>query len=72
MATVPVDAINLGHVQFVRQQDGCLAVAQGWKPFRMSREERDETAKALREIADAMDRDEFEINQEYWHFEPME
>lgn len=72
MATVPMDAINLGHVQFVRQQDGCLAVAQGWKPSRISLDEREESAKALREIADAMDRDEFEVNEKYRYFKPTE
>jgi hypothetical protein len=65
---VPPDAIHFGHIGLVIQPDGTVVIAQNWSPSLMSPERRIATAKALHELADAMERDDFECSQDYRYF----
>ena len=63
---------NLGYIRFVRQTDGWMGLGQHWNPSQITRDERDSIAQVLREIADAIDRDEFEDKNELKHFPCVE
>jgi len=50
---------------------GVLAIRQGWNPSSLDRTDREWIAKALREIADHIDCDEFEDVRKYKHYPPL-
>lgn len=56
---------KLGLIEFIRQQDGSLAIGQRWNPDLIPRDDRSHISETLREIADQLDNDRFEINEEY-------
>ena len=60
-----------GTIRFERMLGGVLAIRQGWNPSSLDRSDREWIAKALREIADHIDRDEFEDVRKYKHYPPL-
>lgn len=62
--------VSVGQIRFVAELDGGITARQNWNPRMLDKNERRQIAKELREIAEAMDRDEFANDCKYVRHEP--
>jgi len=62
----------LGQIIFTRPPNDSVFIRERWNPHYLTRNDRQLIVKALREIADAMDLDEFEHKGYKRYFKPAE
>lgn len=62
----------IGKITFYQDDDGELMLLQNFNPTEMSQSIRDRVVRELRDIANRINRDQFECDGQWEHFPPKE